>query len=450
MRSTRPKPLHLLCGRAMVLYVLDSLAELRDPPRRSSSSGHGAERVTKKLQEDRARRRPRLRRAARAAGHRRRRQRRPHRLPRRRARRRRRRRAGAAGRHAAAAARHHRRARRRPPRAPTRRARCSPPGVDDPTGYGRVVRGKDDRVRPHRRAGRRHRRGARASTRSTPRSTASGAAVLGAGAAPPQPRERAGRVLPDRRGRGARTTPGYPVVSAVVADDARRDPGRQRPRPAGRRPRPSCGDAPTTAGCARASPCSTPNAPTSTPPSSSPPTSRSSPARSCRARCVIGAGAELGPDTRLVDCVVGAGAVVEQTVGPRCRGRRGRRTWARSPCSSRAAASPCGRPARAVLHCRLHLRRPEAAGRSQRRGTSMELVTKKRLHLVSGRANLPLAEEIAERLGVALGRRQPGRVRQRRAALPLRRVRAGHRRLHHPDATRPPRACRSTTRSWSS
>ncbi len=32
-------------------------------------------------------------------------------------------------------------------------------------------------------------------------------------------------------------------------------------------------------------------------------------------RCVVGAGAELGPDTRLVDCVVGAGAIVDQTVG---------------------------------------------------------------------------------------------------------------------------------------
>ena len=32
----------------------------------------------------------------------------------------------------------------------------------------------------------------------------------------------------------------------------------------------------------------------------------------------------------------------------------------------------------------------------------MEVVTKKRLHLMSGRANLPLAEEIAERLGVSL------------------------------------------------
>lgn len=33
----------------------------------------------------------------------------------------------------------------------------------------------------------------------------------------------------------------------------------------------------------------------------------------------------------------------------------------------------------------------------------MELVTKKRLHLLSGRSNLPLAEEIAEYLGVELG-----------------------------------------------
>lgn len=39
----------------------------------------------------------------------------------------------------------------------------------------------------------------------------------------------------------------------------------------------------------------------------------------------------------------------------------------------------------------------------------MELVTKKRLHLVSGRANLPLAEEIADRLGVTLGDANLGR-----------------------------------------
>ena len=33
----------------------------------------------------------------------------------------------------------------------------------------------------------------------------------------------------------------------------------------------------------------------------------------------------------------------------------------------------------------------------------MELVTKKRLHLLSGRSHPPLAEEIAEHLGVELG-----------------------------------------------
>ncbi|MET0903442.1 MAG: sugar phosphate nucleotidyltransferase [Acidimicrobiales bacterium] len=53
MRSARPKPLHLLCGRAMVLYVLDALpAEEID--RAVVVVGHGAERVTKKLTEDSA------------------------------------------------------------------------------------------------------------------------------------------------------------------------------------------------------------------------------------------------------------------------------------------------------------------------------------------------------------------------------------------------------------
>ena len=51
MRSTRPKPLHLLCGRAMLLYVLDALGEC-DTHRAVIVVGHGAERVTKKLQEE--------------------------------------------------------------------------------------------------------------------------------------------------------------------------------------------------------------------------------------------------------------------------------------------------------------------------------------------------------------------------------------------------------------
>ncbi|MCC5951914.1 MAG: NTP transferase domain-containing protein [Acidimicrobiia bacterium] len=50
MRSTRPKPLHLLCGRAMLLYVLDSLRET-EARKAVVVVGHGADRVTKKLGE---------------------------------------------------------------------------------------------------------------------------------------------------------------------------------------------------------------------------------------------------------------------------------------------------------------------------------------------------------------------------------------------------------------
>ena len=51
MRSQRPKPLHVLCGRPMLLYVLDALSDC--PVRRAVVVvGHGAERVTKMLQED--------------------------------------------------------------------------------------------------------------------------------------------------------------------------------------------------------------------------------------------------------------------------------------------------------------------------------------------------------------------------------------------------------------
>src|SRR6187200_1711587 len=50
MRSTRPKPLHMLCGRPMLLYVLDSLAQV-PLERVVIVVGHGAERVTKKVQE---------------------------------------------------------------------------------------------------------------------------------------------------------------------------------------------------------------------------------------------------------------------------------------------------------------------------------------------------------------------------------------------------------------
>lgn len=50
MRSSRPKPLHLICGRPMVLHVIGALANL-DIERTVVVVGHGAERVTKKVQE---------------------------------------------------------------------------------------------------------------------------------------------------------------------------------------------------------------------------------------------------------------------------------------------------------------------------------------------------------------------------------------------------------------
>jgi bifunctional UDP-N-acetylglucosamine pyrophosphorylase/glucosamine-1-phosphate N-acetyltransferase len=49
MKSSRPKPLHLLAGRSMLQYVLDSLADCATGEV-VVVVGHGAERVTKKLQ----------------------------------------------------------------------------------------------------------------------------------------------------------------------------------------------------------------------------------------------------------------------------------------------------------------------------------------------------------------------------------------------------------------
>ena len=50
MRSNRPKPLHLICGRPLVMHVLHSLEGL-DIDRTVVVVGSDAERVTKKVQE---------------------------------------------------------------------------------------------------------------------------------------------------------------------------------------------------------------------------------------------------------------------------------------------------------------------------------------------------------------------------------------------------------------
>jgi bifunctional UDP-N-acetylglucosamine pyrophosphorylase / glucosamine-1-phosphate N-acetyltransferase len=49
MRSDRPKPLHRICGRPMVLHVIHALEHLA-PERTAVVVGHGAERVTKAVQ----------------------------------------------------------------------------------------------------------------------------------------------------------------------------------------------------------------------------------------------------------------------------------------------------------------------------------------------------------------------------------------------------------------
>jgi bifunctional UDP-N-acetylglucosamine pyrophosphorylase/glucosamine-1-phosphate N-acetyltransferase len=51
MRSERPKPLHMLCGRPLVRYVLDALIDSH-PDRAVVVVGHGADVVIKKLQEE--------------------------------------------------------------------------------------------------------------------------------------------------------------------------------------------------------------------------------------------------------------------------------------------------------------------------------------------------------------------------------------------------------------
>ncbi|MEO7837524.1 MAG: sugar phosphate nucleotidyltransferase [Acidimicrobiales bacterium] len=51
MKSERPKPLHVLCGRPMVLHIIDALAEL-EVDRVVVVVGHSAERVTKTLLEN--------------------------------------------------------------------------------------------------------------------------------------------------------------------------------------------------------------------------------------------------------------------------------------------------------------------------------------------------------------------------------------------------------------
>ena len=176
--------------------------------------------------------------------------------------------------------------------------------LDDPTGYGRVITraptggccasSSSATPAPDELA---DRRGRHEHLRLPPRPARPGAA-------PPLARQRPGRVLPHRRRRRARRDgpPRRPRAGA-----GRGDPGRQRPLAAGPRRARAARRARTATGCSTASRCSIPARRSSTSPCSSAATSRCTRARSCEGNTVVGDGSEIGPDTRLDDCVVGRG-----------------------------------------------------------------------------------------------------------------------------------------------
>ncbi len=243
MRSDRPKPLHMICGRAMVLHVIHATRQLR-PVTTALVVGHGADRVTGEASEARpAVGQPDLRRAGPPARHRRRRRRRHDRpaggRPRRRVDRGR-----AARRHPAAAARHPRRAggdarRQRQRRHPAHR------------GDGRSHRLRPGGAR-RRRAGAAHRRAARRQSRRAggPRGVHQHLRL------PPRPlRPGAAPAVTPTTPRASTTSPTSSVRSpawATASAWCRRPPRRPRASTtAGSSPSPSasCGRAPTVTGC---------------------------------------------------------------------------------------------------------------------------------------------------------------------------------------------------------
>ena len=121
------------------------------------------------------------------------------------------------------------------------------------------------------------------------------------------------------------------------------------------------------------------------------------PASSCRAVAGSATHAEIGPDAHLVDTMVGEGAVVSSSVcrrsviganarvGPFCRPRRGHRGAGGWRWSVRSAWPPEGGSGSAVA------------------SMGMEFTPRRRLELVSGRSHPELARDVAGQLGVELG-----------------------------------------------
>ena len=440
MKSERPKPLHRLCGKPMLAYVLESLADVPRRPGRHRGGPQGRAGHQEDRRGERGRS-ARVRRAGRAARHRRR---------------------GARsaspglpddldddgdvivlpGDTPLLTAGHHRPSRRAAPQHRRRRAPCSPPILDDPTGYGRVVRGKDDRVVAHRRARRRHRRASSEIDEVNTSIYCFKRSLLAPALRRLNPDNAQGEyyltdvvaVLADGRPRAS---------TAVVARRRRRGLGRQRPPPArARRGR----DAPPHqrgAGCA---PGVTMVDPASTFVDTTVVVGRDVtlfPGAMLQGATVIGDGAEIGPNTRLVDCTVGAGRRRRGDDRPAARDRRRGPRRSLRRVSRPAPRSPPGTPPdRSTL-------RPPHAGLN---GKTAHGAHHQEAAAPRGGSQQPPAGRGG---GRAPGRRARAtsnlvRVRQRRDPLPLRRVDPRRRRLHHPEPLLHAPRCRSTTRSWSS
>ena len=218
--------------------------------------------------------------------------------------------------------------------------------LDDPTGYGRVVRGAGRPGRADRRAQGRDRARSARSARSRPACTRSRAGPL---------REALGRLSTDNaqgeeyltdvvglhRERGpagcTRCVAGDPRETAGVNDRAQLAAGRPRPARPPRR-RPTCGPA---------SPCSTPRRPGSTPTSCSSRTARCCRGCSCTGARSCAAARSVGPDTTLTACEVGEDARVVRTHAEGAVDRPARRRSGRSATCGRAPGSaPAPRSAR--------------------------------------------------------------------------------------------------------
>ena len=199
--------------------------------------------------------------------------------------------------------------------------------LDDPTGYGRVVRGQDDRVA---------RIVEQADATDEERQIDeinTGDLLLPAQRAGPGPAPAAARTTP----RASTTSPtssrcshdaGYPVTSLVVADPMEAAGVNDRAQLAVaeaelRRPHQRALDAPGRHHGRPRAHLRRRHA------SSWPPTSPSSPAPSCRAARSWRTGAEIGPDSHLVDCI-----------GRRAGRRRPRRSAARPSIGADAVVGP--------------------------------------------------------------------------------------------------------------